>query len=168
MWAVWCSQQIGEKLEERTFPGGTWKDLWSSDRTNGSTEPWIKEQSEPTLLMLLHTAEINTLLNDTSEYGHGSTLKHKDFSNCYLCRATFTLLFPTPLTFQIPLHWRSLNTSTCPSALWAVICSLSVLGAGAQGSELCCRGSEGCAQPLSLFCLRNWKILIVPFSIWEF
>lgn len=126
MWAVQYSQQIAGKLEEGAFPGGTWKDLWSSDRTNGWSEPWIKEQSEPTLLMLLHTAEINTLLKDTSECGHGSSLKHRDFSSCYLCKTTFMLLFPTPLTFKIPLYWRSLNSSTCHSTLWAVIWSISV------------------------------------------
>lgn len=73
--------------------------------------------------MFQQTAEISTLLSDSSEHGHGSTLRHKDFSSYYLCRATFLLLFLTPSTFEIPLHWRSLNSSTCHNTLWAVISS---------------------------------------------
>lgn len=95
-----AAQQIGEKLKEGTFPGGTWKDLWSPDRTNGSIEPEIKEQSKSTLLILLPTAETNKFFSVIiSEWGNAAILKHKDFLDYYLCRATLTLFSPTPLRF---------------------------------------------------------------------
>lgn len=50
--------------------------------------------------MLLHPAEINTLLSDLSEYGHGGPLKLKDFSD-YL---------PVQSHFHAPLP-HSLNIS---------------------------------------------------------
>lgn len=161
MWAVQYSQQIAEKLEEGTFPGGTWKDLWSSDRTNGST---MNKGANWT-----HTASVAAQCWDQ----HSSQWYLRVWAWEFFEAQRLLQLLPVQSHFHAPFP-HSLNIQDCfvlkefelkHLPQYSVSRDLQRIGAGcsAQESEPCCRGSEGCAQPLPLFCLRNWKILTVPF-----
>lgn len=61
--------------------------------------------------------------------------------------------FPHSLNIQDSFVLKEFELKHLPQ--YSVSRDLEHISAGAQEGELCCRGNEGCAQPLSLFCLRN-------------